>query len=326
MTITKAPPRRPRLLQQLRQALRVHHYSRRTEEAYVGWVRRYVRFHGLRHPAELGPEEIRGFLTALADRAQLSASSQTQALSALVFLYREVLRREPGGLGELVRAKQPTRLPVVLTRDEVRLLLGRLDGVPRLVCVLLYGSGLRLLEALQLRVKDVDFAGGEIRVRRAKGAKDRVTMLPGALTAVLQRHLERVRVLHQRDIARGAGKAPLPHALERKSPGAARDWIWQYVFPAARRYLHPTGDYRRHHLHESVVQRAVRDAARAAGIPKRVTCHSLRHSFATHLLQDGYDIRTVQELLGHRDVATTMIYTHALNRGGLGVRSPVDRL
>lgn len=201
MTITKVPPRGPRLLQQLRQALRVHHYSRRTEEAYVGWVRRYVRFHGLRHPAELGGDEIRRFLTALADRAQLSASSQTQALSALVFLYREVLRGEPGGLGELVRAKQPTRLPVVLARDEVRLRLDGLDGVPRLVCVLLYGSGLRLLEALQLRVKDVDFAGGEIRVRRAKGAKDRVTMLPGALTAELQRHLERVRLLHQGDIA-----------------------------------------------------------------------------------------------------------------------------
>jgi integron integrase len=318
--------RHPKLLRQMRLALRVHHYSPRTEEAYVAWVRRYVRFHGLRHPGEMGRDEIRQFLTALADRAQLSASSQAQALSALIFLYREVLSVDPGVIADVVRAKQPRRLPVVLGREEVRALLDGLHGVPRVVCILLYGSGLRLLEALELRVKDLDFAGGEIRVRRAKGAKDRVTVLPGGLTAELKHHLEWVRRLHQRDLARGAGKAPLPHAFERKSPGAAKDWIWQYVFPAARRYLHPSGDYRRHHLHESAIQRAVRAAAQAAGIAKRVTCHSLRHSFATHLLQDGYDIRTVQELLGHRDVATTMIYTHVLNRGGLGVRSPADRL
>ena len=317
---------RPRLLQQLRLALRVHHYSPRTEEAYVGWVRRYVRFHGLRHPEELGHDAIGQFLSALADRAKLSASSQTQALSALIFLYREVLGEDLGAVVGLIRAKQPGRLPVVLARDEVRKLLDCLVGTPRIVCILLYGSGLRLLEALQLRVKDLDFAGGEIRVRRAKGGKDRVTVLPGGLTAELQRHLERVRRLHRKDIAGGGGKVLLPHAFERKSPGAAKEWNWQYVFPAARRYRHPSGDYRRHHVHESAIQRAVRAAAQAAGIAKRVTCHSLRHSFATHLLQDGYDIRTVQELLGHRDVATTMIYTHVLNRGGLGVRSPVDRL
>jgi integron integrase len=321
-----AQPRAPKLLQALRHAIRLHHYSVRTEKAYVSWVRRYVRFHGLRHPAGLGRNEIRQFLVALADRAKLSASSQTQALSALLFLYREVLNQDPGSVGDIVRAKQPSRLPVVLSREEVRALLERLEGTPRVVGMLLYGSGLRLLEALQLRVKDVDFAGGEIRVRRAKGAKDRVTVLPGSLTAELQRHLERVRRLHQRDLAGGSGRAPLPNAFERKAPGAAKDWSWQYVFPAARRYQHPSGDLRRHHAHESVIQRAVRAAAAGAGIPKRVTCHSLRHSFATHLLQDGYDIRTVQELLGHRDVATTMIYTHVLNRGGLGVRSPADRL
>jgi integron integrase len=326
MTFTPGQRTGPKLLQRLREALRAYHYSPRTEEAYVGWVRRYVRFHGLRHPGELGQEEIRRFLTALAVRGRLSASSQTQALSALVFLYREVLHFEPGDLGEPIRAKQPVRLPVVLTREEVRALLARLDGVPRVVCILLYGSGLRLLEALELRVKDVDFPTGEIRVRRAKGSKDRITVLPGALAGELQQHLERVRRLHQRDLEQGTGKAPLPYAYERKAPGAVKDWMWQFVFPAARRYLHPSGDYRRHHAHESVIQRAVRSAAAGAEIPKRVTCHSLRHSFATHLLQDGYDIRTVQELLGHRDVATTMIYTHVLNRGGLGVRSPADRL
>jgi integron integrase len=314
-------PTRPKLLTLLRQALRVHHYSRRTEEAYVGWVRRYVRFHGLRHPAELGQEEIREFRTAVAVKARLSSSSQTQALSALVFLYREVLRREPGELGELVRAKQPELLPVVLTREEARLLLDRPDGIPRVVCILLYGSGLRLVEALELRVKDVDFAGARSGFA-AKGGKDRVTVLPGALTVEPQRHLDRVRRLHEGDLARGSGKAPLPQAFERKLPGAAKDWVWQYVFPAASRYRHTSGDIRRHHLHESVIQRAVRSAE----IEKRVTCHSLRHSFATHLLQDVYDIRTVQELLGHRDVATTMIYTHVLNRGGRGVRSPADGL
>jgi integron integrase len=279
MTPTATRPGGPKLLQQLREVLRAHHYSPRTEEAYVAWVWRYVRFHGVRHPGELGEGEICRFLTDLAVRGRLSASSQTQALSALVFLYREVLRHEPGDLGELIRAKQPTRLPVVLTREEVRALLERLDGLPRLVCTLLYGSGLRLLEALELRVKDLDFGAGEIRVRRAKGAKDRVTMLPEAAAAELQRHLERVRRLHQRDLALGGGKAPLPDAYERKAPGAAKDWVWQYVFPAVRRYLHHAGDYRRHHLHESLIQRAVRSAAVDAGIPKRVTCHSLRHSF-----------------------------------------------
>ncbi len=229
-------------------------------------------------------------------------------------------------MGAIVRAKQPTRLPVVLSHDEVRTLLDRLQGSSRLVCALLYGSGLRLLEALELRVKDLDLPRGEILVRRAKGAKDRVTMLPTALRPELKAHLERVRGLHRRDLDEGGGKAPLPNAFERKAPSAAREWGWQYVFPANRRYQDPNGELRRHHLHESVVQRAVRAAVMEARIAKRATCHSLRHSFATHLLQDGYDIRTVQELLGHRDVATTMIYTHVLNKGEKGVRSPMDRL
>jgi integron integrase len=316
----------PKLLQLVRLAARVRHYSPRTEDAYVGWVRRYVRYHGLRHPAELGAAQVREFLTVLADRGKLSASSQTQALSALLFLYREVLGRGLSEVGEIVRAKQPSRLPVVLSREEVRMLLARLKGASRIACVLMYGSGLRLLETLELRVKDLDFELGEIRVRRAKGAKDRVTMQPTALRPELEAHLERVRRLHRRDLAQGGGKVALPHAMERKSPGAAKDWVWQYVFPANRRYQDPRGELRRHHLHESVVQREVRAAAIEAGIPKRVTCHSLRHSFATQVLQDGYDIRTVQELLGHKDVATTMVYTHVLNRGGMGVRSPIDRL
>lgn len=319
--------RPPKLLQRLRSAIRVRHYSPRTEEAYVGWVRRFAQFHGLRHPAELGREEVEAFLTALAEGGGLSESSQTQALSALLFMYRIVLRKDLEGLVEVPRAKRPERLPVVLTPEEVRTVLSRLQGTPHLVALLLYGSGLRLLEALELRVKDVDFGGGELRIRRAKGAKDRVTMLPEAAVAELRDHLARVCVLHRRDLAAGGGRSRLPGAYGRKAPAAAREWRWQFVFPARRTYPDPAeGTPCRHHLHESVIQRAVRDAATAAGITKRVTCHTLRHSFATHLLGDGYDIRTVQELLGHRDVATTMIYTHVLNRGGRGVRSPADRL
>ena len=319
-------PASPRLLTQVRQTIRLHHYSRRTEEAYVGWVRRYVRFSGMRHPAELGAEDVRRFLTELADRGGASASTQTQALSGLLFLYRQVLGRNLDSVA-LVRSAQPVRLPVVLGRVEVRELLGALTGTPHLVAILLYGSGLRLLEALQLRVKDLDFATGEIVVRRGKGAKDRITMMADSAHRELKGHLERVRRQHQRDLAAGGGYVPLPRAFHRKCPGAAREWPWQYVFPATRRYLDPASGLRyRHHLHESVVQRAVKRAVQVAGIVKRATCHSLRHSFATHLLEDGYDIRTVQELLGHRDVATTMVYTHVLNRGGFGVRSPADRL
>ena len=322
--------RTPKLLEQVRQALRLRHFSSRTEESYVAWIRRYIRFHALRHPRELGAADVTRFLTSLAEARRLSASSQTQALSALLFLYKEVLHRQLESVMPIPRAKQPVRLPVVLDRDEVRLLLARLVGPPRIAAVLMYGSGLRLLETLHLRVKDLDFGMGEIVVRRAKGGKDRVTMLPGTAVPELKAHLERVRRVHQRDLAEGGGRVALPGAYERKSPHAARQWSWQFVFPARRRYEdgYTEGEdrLRRHHLHESVVQRAVKQAAADAGLTKRITCHSVRHSFATHLLQDGYDIRTVQELLGHRDVATTMIYTHVLNRGGLGVRSPADRL
>lgn len=316
----------PKLLTQVRQAIRLHHYSRRTEEAYVGWVRRYVRFSSMRHPAELGGDDVRRFLTALADQGRVSASTQSQALSGLLFLYRQVLGRELDPVA-IVRPAKPVRVPVVLSRDEVRALLDALTGSPRLVAVLLYGSGLRLLEALGLRVKDLDFRSGEVVVRRGKGGLDRITMMPDSVKEELVGQLARVRRLHLRDTGSGGGYVPLPGAFHRKSPGSAREWAWQYVFPATRTYLDPANGLRyRHHLHESVVQRAVKRAIEVAGIAKRASCHSLRHSFATHLLEDGYDIRTVQELLGHRDVATTMIYTHVLNRGGFGVRSPMDRL
>jgi integron integrase len=318
---------KPKLLIQLRRAVRSRHYSARTEKIYVAWVRRYVRHHGLRHPAELGTDEINQFLSALAESGRLSASSQTQALSALLFLYRDVLGMGIAGIGRITRAKQPVRVPVVLTREEVGAVLGRLAGEARLMGLLLYGGGLRLSEGLQLRVKDIDFLMGQITVRRGKGSKDRVTVLPEAAVPQLRDHLERVRQRHARDLEAGGGRVPLPDAFARKSPGASTDWRWQYVFPATRRYQESgSGDWMRHHLHASVIQRAMGEAVKASGITKRATCHTLRHSFATHLLQDGYDIRTVQELLGHRDVATTMIYTHVLNRGGRGVRSPADRL
>jgi integron integrase len=318
------PPARPRLLDRVRAELRVRHYSPRTEECYVAWVRRYVRFGGMRHPGELEPGDLRRFLTHLATERRVSASTQNQALSAILFLYREVLRSPMPWVDDVVRAKAPQRLPTVLGRDEVHQVLRQLRGTKRLLATLLYGSGLRLLEGLQLRVKDVDLAAGQLVVRGGKGEKDRVTVLPRSVRAPLLAHLERVRALHARDLAAGAA-ATLPPALARKLPGAPRDWAWQYLFPAARLHRDPaTGERRRHHLHESVLQRAVREAALRAGLAKRATCHTFRHSFATHLLEDGYDIRTIQELLGHRDVRTTMIYTHVLNRGGRGVRSPLD--
>jgi len=321
-----AQSRAPRLLDQVRAAIRVHGYSRRTEKAYVAWVRRFVRFHGVRHPRELGETEVSAFLTYLAVERSVSASTQNQALSAILFLYRKVLKIELGWLDDLVRARRPSRLPVVLTRSEVAGILDHINGTPWLMASLLYGAGLRVLECARLRVKDVDFDRREIVVREGKGLKDRVTLLPEVLREPLGQHLERVCRQHRRDLARGLGSVELPTAIGRKYPRAPWQWGWQWVFPATRFYRDPmTGRQRRHHLHESVLQKTFKAAVQITGLSKPATCHTLRHSFATHLLEDGYDIRTIQELLGHRDVSTTMIYTHVLNRGGRGVRSPLDR-
>jgi integron integrase len=313
----------------LQSNLRLQHLSRRTEDAYVYWTKRFIRFCGLRHPSELGAPEVRQFLSHLVVDRKLSAATQQQALSALLFLYRNVVGRSLEELGRLPRGRVATTLPVVLTRGEVGRVLGFLRGTPRLVGLLLYGSGLRLLECLMLRVKDLDLERRELIVRRGKAGKDRVTVIPETLRGSLEAQLRRVKALHNRDLAERRGWVELPGGLNAKYPAAACSWPWQWqwVFPAGRTYRdRGTGRIQRHHLHESVIQRAMAQAVRASGIGKRASCHTLRHSFATHLLQAGYDIRTVQELLGHRDVATTMIYTHVLNRGGPGVRSPADRL
>jgi integron integrase len=323
---TERPPP-PRLLDRVRIVLRTRHYSRRTERSYVGWIRRFILFHHKRHPDQMGSAEITAFLSHLATVVGTSASTQNQALAALLFLYKDVLGRQLQWLGDVVHARRPRRLPIVLSHDEVRALLRSMkNGPPKLVASLLYGSGLRLLEALTIRVKDLDLDRRELTVRDGKGQKDRVTMIPESLIAPLTDHLATVRHQHERDLAAGHGHVQLPDALARKYPTASHDWTWQWIFPAARPYDHPaTGQRRRHHLHETVIQRAVRTACRSARIPKMATPHTLRHSFATHLLESGHDIRTIQELLGHSSVSTTMVYTHVLNRGPHGVRSLLDR-
>lgn len=313
-----------KLLDQVRDAIRLKHYSYRTEQTYVGWIRRYILFHDKRHPKDMGNEDVEAFLTHLAVDGNVSASTQNQALSALLFLYRHVLHQELGQL-DAVRAKRSRYLPTVLTKGETRSVLQHVSGAPGLVINVLYGSGLRLSEGLRLRIKDLDFAQHQIIVRDAKGSESRVTMLPDTLVAPLQKHLQKVKRLHQLDLNQGYGSVYLPFALERKYPHADRSWSWQFIFPSINRSRDPrSGIVRRHHLHESTVQKSLKLAVRMARITKRVGCHTLRHSFATHLLEGGYDIRTVQELLGHKDVKTTMIYTHVLNRGGRGVRSPLD--
>jgi integron integrase len=307
--------------------MRLRHLSPRTEKSYWAWVVRFILFHDKRPPEEMGASEITAFLSSLATELQVSSSTPNQALAALLFLYRDVLKVDPGELHDLVRTKQPITLPVVLNPREVEALLDQLDGVPRLMATLLYGAGLHLLECANLRVKDIDFDAHQLIVRSGKGRKDRITLLPDLVHGDLADHLERVRVQHQRDLAKGAGHVALPHALIKKYAGASREWPWQWVFPATRLYTHhSTGQHRRHHLHESVLQRAVKKSVLVAGIPKKAGCHTLRHSFATHLLQSGTDIRTIQKLLGHADIRTTMIYTHVVQRQGFAIESPADRL
>ena len=317
----------PKLLDQVVAVARVKHLSRRTEKAYVSWIRRFILFHNKRHPADMAEAEIRQFLSYLAITRKVSASTQTVALSALLFLYRDVLKRELRFIDQIERAKQSRRLPVVFTRAEVENVLAHLSGPYLLIASLLYGSGMRLMEALRLRVKDIDFNMNQITVREGKGNVDRHTMLPLPLKSALQDHLRRVYTLHQNDLQQGYGRVHLPFALARKYPNADAEWAWQYVFPSLKRSIDPESrSERRHHVAPQAVQRAVKTAVRLTEVPKNGSCHTFRHSFATHLLEDGYDIRTLQELLGHKDVSTTMIYTHVLNRGGSGVKSPLEAL
>jgi len=318
---------KPRLLDRLRERIRLKHYSRRTEEAYFDWSRRYILYHNKRHPQEMGKAEIEDFLTWLASERKVSASTQNQAKAALLFLYKEVMGITLPWVGDVEMAKKPQKMPTVLTEKEVQLLLARLPDAWLLVGRLLYGTGMRLLEGLRLRVQDVDFERCEVMIRDGKGGKDRVTMLPKSLVLPLKDHLLKVKIIHERDLTDGLGEVWLPEGLARKYPAAGREWRWQYVFPSLRISVDPSsGVRRRHHLDEKGLQRAVKQAAEDAGLTKHVTPHTLRHSFATHLLQSGSDIRTVQELLGHKDVQTTMIYTHVLNKGGMGVTSPLDRI
>jgi integron integrase len=317
--------KKPKLLDRVRSDLRVKHYSIRTERAYIDWIRRFILFHGKRHPNEMGEQEISAFLTHLAVDRHVAASTQNQALCALLFLYQQVLQLKLDFIDDVARVKRPAKIPVVFTREEARAVLDQLEGEYQLMSELLYGSGLRLMECVRLRVKDIDFGYGQIIVRDGKGLRDRVTLLPELLRRPLQLHLERVKELHLRDVAKGGGRVYLPFALRRKYPSVARSWAWQYVFPAAKVSTDPRShEIRRHHIGEKNLQNAVKLAIRHAGVAKAASCHTFRHSFATHLLENGYDIRTVQELLGHKDVSTTMIYTHVLNKPGLAIRSPLD--
>jgi integron integrase len=325
--ITAVHNEKREVLERMRQAIRIRHYSLRTEEAYLAWIKRFIIFHDKKHPKDMGASEIQQFLSHLAVRVNVAASTQNQALCAIIFLYKNVLNIELPEFEEIVWAKKPKKLPVVFSQAEVKAVLGQLSGTYWIMGNLLYGSGLRLIECLRLRVKDIDFERNQVIVRSGKGERDRVTMLPEVVKQPLSHHLVQVKGSHEKDLENGFGPVYLPFALERKYPNASKEWGWQYVFPAADISTDPrTGIKRRHHLHESVLQKAVRAAIKKTGITKPSGCHTLRHSFATHLLADGYDIRTVQELLGHQNVATTMIYTHVLNRGGLAVKSPADML
>lgn len=314
-----------KLLDQVRDRIQAKHFSIRTETAYVNWIKRFILFHGKQHPLKMGANKINQFLTHLAKNEHVAASTQNQALSAILFLYREVLGKEIDGKLNIVRAKTPQKLPVVFTKEEVRRVLSFMDGTPRLMASLLYGTGVRLMECVRLRVKDVDIPVHQIIVRDGKGFKDRVTMMPESLVRPIQDQLDRAKVIHDKDLKDGFGRVYLPYALTRKYPNAEKEWIWQYVFPATRRSIDPrSGVKRRHHISETILQRAVKNAIREADITKGGSCHTLRHSFATHLLENGYDIRTVQELLGHKDIRTTMVYTHVLHKGVAGIRSPLD--
>ena len=313
------------ILDKVSEAVQSRHYSRRTEQTYVNWVKRFIHFYSNCDPLEMGEKEVNAFLSHMAINEHVSASTQTQALCAIVFLYRHVLNKDIGLLEGLIRAKKPKRLPVVLTKQEVKAAIGLLEGDKWLMGMLLYGAGLRLMECLRLRVQDIDFSRNEIMVRDGKGAKDRITMLPELIKKPLQDHLRDVKAIHEKDLAEGWGRVLMPDALDRKYPNAPMDWRWQWVFPQENRWKNTTtGQQGRHHVHETIFQRAVKDAVHKANVVKHAGCHTFRHSFATHLLESGYDIRTIQELLGHKDVSTTMIYTHVLSKGGHGVRSPID--
>ncbi len=317
---------KPRLLEQVRNKIRFKHYSIRTEQAYLDWIRRFIFFHNKQHPADMAEAEVEAFLTHLAVERNVASSTQNQAFSALLFLYKEVLGIELVNL-KATRSKTPERLPVVLTQSEIKSLFAYLDGTHHLMASLLYGAGLRLMECVRLRVKDIDFGYEQLTVRNGKGDKDRVTMLPHSVINPLRENLEKTQLIHQDDLSEGFGDVYLPFALQRKYLNASKEWGWQYVFPARKRSIDPrSGIHRRHHINEQSLQRAVKKAVVNSHISKPASCHTFRHSFATHLLEAGYDIRTVQELMGHSDVSTTMIYTHVLNKGGKGVNSPLDQL